>query len=283
MSVTSQVDALAARIATEFNAVRGEFPSAADAGTARVRNTDVATDINTVAWTDIPLAGATVQIDAADYAVLSAGIQCKFAGKVLAIMNVHTTSAGQRAAINGRFAVDGVGAGPIAATDYIRNNGGHDNASLNMAHVIDVTANQVITVQGQRAGTVADPITMLTDAGVGTSSLEMIRLRGAKGDRGLRGPAGDAVPFVAATFGATTTLDLLNENQTLAVTGNTVLAVANQAEGQAGSILLTLNGAHTVSFGSDWTDPPTIPAVAGTYWLVYQCQPGAIVRAGLAN
>ena len=90
--------------------------------------------------------------------------------------------------------------------------------------------------------------------------------------------------FATVTFGATSTADLAaSENHALTVTGNTTLDASGLTEGQAGSILLTLNGAHTVSFAAKWTDPPEIPAVAGTYWLIYQVHPGGVIRSGLGN
>jgi hypothetical protein len=234
--------------------------------------TDVGTSWATLTFGAATIVGSDFSHTAATDAFTVVGAGYRYVG-----FQIVGQGATNRVQLEGRITVNGTAVAGFATSNYSARNATQPKGGINFVRPILLADGDVVRVEALKVG---DAANIIAD----DTFFFMTDVTGPKGDTGAAGPPGDAVAFIASAFASPTTIiDLTTENRTVAVTGDTELAVSNQSEGQAGSILLTLNGAHTVSFSGDWTDPPTIPVAAGTYWLVYQCHPGAIVRAGLVN
>ena len=117
---------------------------------AQVRNTDITTDVNTAAFTDLPLTGATDILDGPSFAVSGNGIECLRAGRVRVTVSLHIESLVTRANLNLRLAVNGVGLPGQAASGYIRAHDGHNESSLHLSRLVEVSAGDVVTAQARQ-------------------------------------------------------------------------------------------------------------------------------------
>jgi len=126
---------------------------------AQLRNTDTATDLNTTALTDVPVAGATDLLDGDRFAVSGDGIACITAGRVRVTASLHVTSAAAHANLNLRIALNGTALPGGAASGHISGQSGHGESSLHLSRIIEIAAGDVVTLQTRReAG--AGPVTM---------------------------------------------------------------------------------------------------------------------------
>lgn len=139
-------------------------------------NTNTATNLNTVAYTAIPIFGNLLSgALGSDFTLLSATqLQCDFTGEIdIEGFDVTITSGGTRNSIRGRISVGGVQYGGAPVT-YIRNSTGHnqDNLTLGTILTVSVTNGDIVELQTQRAGSNATSTTMVS---AGTSTIRVQR------------------------------------------------------------------------------------------------------------
>ncbi len=142
-------------------------------------NTNTGTNINTAAFTDIPILGNVNWNDnTALYNVSGNTVTVNAAGRYRVTVNISyfvPTVGGnsdQRVAVEAQLAVDGSGTGTIASTGYVRHANGHTEASLHINEVIEVNSGQTISLRTRRTGNAA-PARMRS---VGTSNIYIERL-----------------------------------------------------------------------------------------------------------
>lgn len=135
-------------------------------------NTDITTNLNNLTSTEVPIDGAMIT-NGTGWAINGNGIQLTGPDSyVRCTFNLHITASFNRANLTARFALNGTPLGPIAAMGYIRNATGHNESSLTVTTWIQMTTNDIITVETLReAG--AGTVTMDT---AGTSQLLLERL-----------------------------------------------------------------------------------------------------------
>lgn len=135
-------------------------------------NADIATNLNNLTQTEVPMDGA-MATNQTGYAINGNGIQligpdafvrCSF--------SLHLTSLAARTNLIVRLALNGTLFGPVAASGYIRAGTGHNESSLTVCAWTKMATNDIITVSTLReanAGTV-------TMAAAGTSQLLLERI-----------------------------------------------------------------------------------------------------------
>lgn len=145
-------------------------------------NTDIITNLNT-GNTDffgqlVPLVANNTKESELFTRVDDNVFQTEFFGEILINVNIHLTSAGQRAAMQSRIIRDPLGTpsveGPICSTGYIRNTNGHAEASLNYTHITGVGVGNQFAVGIRRESTVASDVTMRFAS---SSNIQIARLR----------------------------------------------------------------------------------------------------------
>lgn len=142
----------------------------------KVRNTDITTNLN-AATTDnaIPLNGSLAFNESTDtYTPSGNGIQVLRDDGYTVKANVHVFSASTRQASLMRLHVNGAPIGDIAATGYIRNTTGHNEASYHIDEELTLNALDIVTVEFDRESTAGGAMNL---ALVGSSSLMIKRRR----------------------------------------------------------------------------------------------------------
>jgi hypothetical protein len=134
----------------------------------KVRNTNTTTNINTVAPTAIPVTGTVEQNENNFYTVVGNGIQVPQTRSYKVKANIHVGSVSTRSSARIRFAINGSPQGDIAATGYIRNSTGHNEASYIISDEFILNANDIVTVTAERESTAGGTVTLQE---VGTSSI----------------------------------------------------------------------------------------------------------------
>ncbi|MBX2827711.1 MAG: hypothetical protein KTR22_06085 [Flavobacteriaceae bacterium] len=117
-------------------------------------NTDVSTDVNVTPAISLPVFGTQEWNDNATlYDVSGNQVTITETGRYEIIVNVSLSNVGgfDRNAPEIRLALDGTEVGTYSSTGYIRSNGGHEESSLHIREVIEVTANEVLTINIVRA------------------------------------------------------------------------------------------------------------------------------------
>ena len=136
----------------------------------KVENTDIATNINQAAFTEVPITGTTVTNENTYYTVSGNGIQIDNTRSYRLTANIHYTSTGQRVALQGQFHVNGNPVGAIVSTGYIRNSNGHAEASLHLTEYLPLNATDVVTFRVRRESTITTAANMAATA---TSNLSI--------------------------------------------------------------------------------------------------------------
>ena len=137
-------------------------------------NTDIATNLNNLTQTEIPVDGTMTQLGSG-FSINGNGIQLTTDSQawVKCSCSIHVTAAVLRANMIVRFARNGTLFGPVAAHGYIRNGNGHQESSYSLPGTwILMQPNDIITIESLReanAGTV-------TMASAGTSQFLLERL-----------------------------------------------------------------------------------------------------------
>ena len=121
-------------------------------------NTDITSNINTDAATNLPVFGTEEWNDNSTlYGVdtVNHAITINETGRYRIIVNSAFSVANngpQRSSPEMFVAVDDVQVGAFASTGYMRRNAGHNQSSINFTEVIELNANQILSVKVQRAG-----------------------------------------------------------------------------------------------------------------------------------
>jgi len=139
-------------------------------------NTDTTTDLNVTPAIDLPVFGSLEWNDNPTLFQVSGNeVLVNETGRYDMTVNVSlvegTNSA--RKAPEIRIAVNGIPLGTYSSTGYIRTNNNHDESSLHIREIFELTSGDVITVQIERAAA-ADPVTMRS---VGSSNFYIEKLR----------------------------------------------------------------------------------------------------------
>jgi len=146
----------------------------------RWTNTDTTTDLN-INNTIVPLFGSEDYKDDGNnlYEATSTSITIKESGRYDVRANLSLIGANfpnntrQRTNVNARIAVNGTAVGAIAASGYIRWASGHDHSSLHLNEILQLNANDVVSIISYReanSGTVRF-------SGSGESSFVINKLR----------------------------------------------------------------------------------------------------------
>lgn len=143
-------------------------------------NTDITTNINTNAYTNIPVFGTIGwNDDTSLYTISGNTVTINVTGRYNLTANVSyvvptvTGSTDQRVAVEAQFAINGTASGSIAATGYVRHANGHREASLNITEVFNLAAGDIISLQTIRSGNSA-PATFRSS---GTSNIYIEKIK----------------------------------------------------------------------------------------------------------
>ena len=122
-------------------------------------NTNTATNINSSAYADIPIFGSIDwNDDTTLYNQSGNTITLNTTGRYRITVNISYTvpnagnSSHQRVSVEAQVAINGIPTGTIANTGYVRRANGHNEASLHITEVFNITAGQTISVQTIRGG-----------------------------------------------------------------------------------------------------------------------------------
>lgn len=121
-------------------------------------NTDTTTDVNQATAIDLPVFGTLLwNDDATLYVVAGDQVTIAQTGRYEVIVNVSliNATATDRNAPEIRLTLDGTEVGAYGSTGYIRSNSNHEESSLHLREVLDVTAGQVLAVNIVRAANTA--------------------------------------------------------------------------------------------------------------------------------
>lgn len=163
------------QIATQTTSTGGSGSDAQWHFAQRV-NVDIATNMNNLTQTTVPIDGALFT-SGTGWAINGSGIELTGPGLTNELIrvsfSVHVTGAFNRGNMILRASLNGALFGPIAAHGYIRNNSGHQESSYVISGTwVEMNTGDIITVESLReaaAGT-------LTMAAAGTSQLLLERL-----------------------------------------------------------------------------------------------------------
>ncbi|ULC60289.1 hypothetical protein MBM09_04690 [Flaviramulus sp. BrNp1-15] len=143
-------------------------------------NTDLTTNINTGAYTNIPIFGTqNWNDDTTLYTQAGNTLTINTSGRYRITVNIAyrvPTIGGntdQRVSVEAQIAVGGTPTGAIANTGYVRHANGHLEASLHITEIFEITAPQTISVQTTRGGNSAP--TVFRSAGTSNIYIEKIK------------------------------------------------------------------------------------------------------------
>ena len=135
-------------------------------------NSDIATNLNNLTQTTVPIDGAMIT-NQSGFAINGNGIQLTAADAyVKCSFSLHVTASFARGNMVVRLAKNGVLFGPISASGYIRNANGHQESSYYTSAWTKMATGDIITIETLREAN-AGTITM---AQAGTSQLLLERL-----------------------------------------------------------------------------------------------------------
>jgi len=124
--------------------------SAVAGSSLKYTNTDITTNINTASLINLPVFGTLRWNDNTSLYVVSGNqVTITQAGRYEFIVNasIANTAATDRNAPEMRIYVNGVAIGAYASTGYIRSTNNHEQASLHLREVLELNANDIITVK----------------------------------------------------------------------------------------------------------------------------------------
>ena len=143
-------------------------------------NTDIASNLNSAAYTNIPIFGSIDwNDDTTLYSVAGNVLTINTTGRYKITANIAYTvpdpgnTTRQRVSVEAQIAINGTPTGAIGNTGYVRYNSGHNEASLHITEVFNITAGQTISVQTVRGGNSA-PANFRS---VGTSNIYVERIK----------------------------------------------------------------------------------------------------------
>ncbi len=144
-------------------------------------NTNTATNINSSSYTNIPIFGSLDwNDDTSLYSVSGNILTINTTGRyritaniAYTVPNVPGNNSEQRVSVEAQIAINGTPTGAIANTGYVRRANGHNEASLHITEVFNITAGQTISIQTIRGGNTAPA--NLRSAGTSNIYVEKIK------------------------------------------------------------------------------------------------------------
>ncbi len=121
----------------------------------KYNSSDTSSNINTTIAIDAPIFGTEEWNDNTSLFIVSGNtVQVTETGryKIVVNLSILSTSTTSRKAPEIYLTVNGTQVGTFGSTGYIRRNSGHEETSLHINEVIDITANDVVAVQIIRSG-----------------------------------------------------------------------------------------------------------------------------------
>jgi hypothetical protein len=115
-------------------------------------------NINTSVYTEVSWINTTPQFSNGTWSATSSHIVVPATGLYMVQVNFYITGSATRSNVGLKFAVNDVQQSEIAAHNYIRNNSGHNESSINMATTLSLSANDqvsIYTAQLANSGTVS--------------------------------------------------------------------------------------------------------------------------------
>lgn len=140
-------------------------------------NTDITTDVNIAAGLTAPIVGTLVWNDNTTlYTANTTTNEITIAetGRYKVLVNIPVITGGpaDRLSPEMRIAINGTSTGTYSSTGYIRTNNGHQESSLHITEIFEITAGQTISVNiGASANTNNNAANDVTIRGAGTASI----------------------------------------------------------------------------------------------------------------
>lgn len=136
-------------------------------------NTDIVTDLNPASAIQLPIFGNMEWNDNGSlYTVSGNEVTVADTGRYEIVVNASLISSTNRVAPEIRITVNGVEVGAYASSAYMRNSNGHNESSLNLKEVLEITSGDIIAinvVQSANSGT-------STFRSVGSSNFYILKL-----------------------------------------------------------------------------------------------------------
>lgn len=108
-----------------------------------------------------PVTGS-LNINQGSFTSTTAGITVPSTGLYICSFNLQTTGTGPRSAPEARFSINGTGQNESSVCSYLRNNNGHQDVSLHLSTIYNLTANDVIGIQSRATAQTAAQTTKTT-------------------------------------------------------------------------------------------------------------------------
>ncbi|WP_298555314.1 hypothetical protein [uncultured Algibacter sp.] len=122
-------------------------------------NSNTTTNINSAAYTNIPIFGnlgwnddTTMYNQSGNTLTINTTGRYKIAVNIAYRVPSISGSSDQRVSVEAQIAINGTPTGAIGNTGYVRLANGHNEASLHITEVFNITAGQTISVQTRRGG-----------------------------------------------------------------------------------------------------------------------------------
>lgn len=103
-------------------------------------------NINTSVYTEVSWINTTPQFSNGTWSATSSHIVVPVTGLYMVQVNFYITGSATRSNVGLKFAVNDVQQSEIAAHNYIRNNNGHNESSINMATTLSLSANDQVSI-----------------------------------------------------------------------------------------------------------------------------------------
>lgn len=144
-------------------------------------NTDITTDVNPNAAINAPLLGTEEWNDNTtlyDVNTTTHEITIAETGRYKIVVNAAVEVSGNRSRVapEMRLTVNGTQEGSYASTGYIRRSNGHNESSLHLVEIIEVTAGDVIAVDILRAGNSSTATITVNFRDTGTANIYIEKL-----------------------------------------------------------------------------------------------------------
>ncbi len=143
-------------------------------------NTNTATNINSAAYTNIPIFGSLDwNDDTTLYNLLGNTMTINTTGRYKITANIAyivptiANNSDLRVSVEAQIAISGTPTGAIGNTGYVRHANAHLEASLHVTEVFNITAGQTISVQTKRGGNSAPAVFR----SMGTSNIYIERIK----------------------------------------------------------------------------------------------------------
>lgn len=149
-TIKSDFSTLAARVTALEGQAGGGGGSIYAAAQIRNNGNAGAANINTSAWTEVPIGDGTPHEDLMGAGFSRSGnrIVCGFDGIVRAYANVAQDSSAQRTNVGVRIAVNGTGIGPEGLSGYARRSSNHNEGSSDVMSLATVANGDEVSVIG---------------------------------------------------------------------------------------------------------------------------------------